>query len=249
MSRIAKAYIALIICSGAMVLLFAAGSWSSSGLRQFLTFLGLVVVSSTLKVRIPGIEGTMSPNFVFLVLATAFCSFSELVAISLVAALVQSLWTTKRPQLVQVAFSTAALVLSSSLAYQASYLLLGSSTVISPVAFVILAGSLYLPLNTALVSAVIGLVDGKSLPDVGSRCYQYVFPYFMGGIVFAGLVSGAFPRSTAWRGAIVLIPVILLGYLYSMSVSPAVATAPIQSAHTEDEESVEVGSGLPRSRY
>jgi hypothetical protein len=160
MSRIAKAYIALIICFGATVLVFATGSWSSSGLRQFLTFLGLLVaVSSTLKVRMPGIEGTMSPNFVFLLLMMAFCSFSEVIATTLVAALVQSLWAAKQPRFVQVAFSAAALVLGASMAYQASYLLLGPSAVISPVAFVILAGILYLPLNTALVSAVIGLVD------------------------------------------------------------------------------------------
>ena len=36
MPPLAKVYIKLIICSGAAVLLFAAGSWSSAGLRQFL---------------------------------------------------------------------------------------------------------------------------------------------------------------------------------------------------------------------
>jgi len=229
-------------------MVFATGSWSSSGLRQFLTFLGLVAVSSTLKVRIPGIEGTMSPNFVFLLLMMAFCSFSEVIATTLVAALVQSLWAAKQPRFVQVAFSAAALVLGASMAYQASYLLLGPSAVISPVAFVILAGILYLPLNTALVSAVIGLVDGKPLTHVGSLCYQYVFPYFMGGIVFAGLVSGAFSRTTVWRGALILLPVTVFGYLYSLSQTAPVAPAPILSAHVADEELVEVGSRLPRSR-
>jgi hypothetical protein len=248
MSRKAKTYIALIICSGVLVLAFAAGSWSSTGLPQFLTFLGLAAISSTLKVRIPGIEGTMSPNFVFLVLGMVFCSFSEVIATTLVAALVQSLWTTKQPRLVQVAFSAAALVLSASVAYQASYLLLGPSAVHSPVALVILAGSLYLSLNTALVSAVIGLVDGKPLAQVGGICYQNAFPSFMGGIVFAGLMSGTFSGPTVWRGAIVLLPVIVLGYLYSLSRTAAVALVPIRSSHTEDEELVEVGSGLPRPR-
>jgi hypothetical protein len=248
MPRIAKTYIALIICSGTAVLLVAAGSWSSSSVQQFLTFLGLAAISSTLKVRIPGIEGTMSPNFVFLVLGMPFCSFSEVTAIALVAALVQSLWTAKQPRLVQVAFSAAALVLSASVADQASYLLLGPSVVNSPVALVILAGSLYLPLNAALVSAVIGFVNGKPLAQVGRICYRYVFPYFMGGIVFAGLVSGAFSRPTVGVGAILLLPVMALAYLYSLSRAGAVVPVPIQSAHTEDEEFVEVGSGSPRPR-
>jgi Na+/alanine symporter len=58
MPRIAGVYIALIICSGTAVLLVAAASWSSPSLRQFLIFFGLAAISSTLKVRIPGIEGT-----------------------------------------------------------------------------------------------------------------------------------------------------------------------------------------------
>ena len=113
MPRIAKAYIALIIASGTTILLFAAGSWSSASLRQFAIYLGLAAISSTLKVRIPGVEGTMSPNFVFLLLAMAFCRFSEVAVISLAAALVQSLWAAKQPRLVQVAFSSATLVLSA----------------------------------------------------------------------------------------------------------------------------------------
>ena len=248
MPRKAKAYIALMICSGALVLLFAAGSWSSTGFRQFLTFLGLAALSSTFKVRMPGIESTMSPNFVFLVLGMVFCSFSELMAMTLVAALVQSLWTAKQPRLVQVAFSAAALVLSASVAYQASYLFLGQSAVNSPVALVILAGGLYLSMNTALVSTVIGLVDGKPMAQIRGICYQNMVPSFMGGIAFVSLMSGAFSRPAAWRGAIVLLPVIVLGYLYSLSRTAAVAVVPIRSAHTEDEELVEVGSGLPRPR-
>ncbi len=231
-----------------MVLLFAAGSWSSTGLVQFLTFLGLAALSSTFKVRMPGIEISMSPNFVFLVLGMVFCSFSEVIAMTLVAALVQSLWTAKQPRLVQVASSAAALVLSASVAYQASYLFLGQSAINSPVALVILAGGLYLSINTALVSSVIGLVDSKPMAQIRGICYQNMVPSFMGGIVFVGLMSGAFSRPAAWRGAIVLLPVIVLGYLYLLSRAAAVALVPIRSAHAEDEKLVEVGSGLPRPR-
>ena len=92
----------------------------------------------------------------------------------------------------QVTFSAATLILSASVAYQASHFLLGRSAVDSPVTLVILAGSLYLPLNTALIAAVVGLVDGRPVAHVARTCYEHVFPYFMGGIVFTGLVSGAF---------------------------------------------------------
>jgi len=242
MPRIAKAYIALIIGSGTTVLLLAAGSWSSASLRQFAIYLGLAAVASTLKIRIPGIESTLSPNFVFLLLGMAFCQFSEVATISLAAALVQSLWAAKQPRLVQVTFSAATLILSASVAYQASHFLLGRSAVNSPVTLVILAGSLYLPLNTTLIAAVVGLVDGRPVLQVARSCYEYVFPYFMSGIVFAGLVSGAFSRSTVWKGALLLVPIVILGYVYSLSRTAVVAPSAVQLTPTEDEELVEVGS-------
>jgi hypothetical protein len=247
MPRNAKIYIGLILSAGAAMLLLAAGSWSSASLLQFAILLGLATISSVMKIRIPGIEGTMSPNFVFLVLGMTVCSFSEVVAMTLTAALVQSLWTAKQPRVVQVAFSAAALVVSASVAFEASRLLLGSEAGSSPVALVILAGSLYLALNTALISAVIGLVEGKAFAQVGRLCYQCVFPYFMGGIAFAGLLNGTFSGAAMWRGALLLLPVAVLGYVYSLSQRAPVATADVQPGHME-EELVGAGSGSRRSR-
>jgi MASE9 protein len=238
----AKAYIALVIASGTLLLLLAAGSWSPANLRQFAIYLGLAALASALKVRIPGMEGTISPNFVFLLLGMVALPFSEVVAISLIAALVQSLWASaKRPRLVQVAFSAAALILSSSVAYEFSHLVVAGNGTESPVVSVILAGSVYFPLNWALVSVVIGLVEDQPLKRVGLRCYQWAFPYFMGGIAFAGLVSGAYAPSALWRGALVLLPAAVLAYLYFLNRS-AHASAPEMAVSSEEEYAVEVHS-------
>lgn len=218
MPKNAKAYIALVIAAGTTLLLLAATSWSSSNTRQFVIYLGLAALASTLKIRIPGMEGTISPSFLFLLLGMTVCQFSEVVVISFTSAIVQSLWaSTKRPRLVQVAFSSAALMVSSSLAYELSRRLLVGNGPEFSVSRVILAGSLYLPLNSALVSAVIGLVEGQQLRRVFARCYQSVFPYFVGGIAFAALISGFYSVSAAWKGALFLVPVVLLSYLYSVS--------------------------------
>jgi hypothetical protein len=242
MPRIAKTYIALVISSGTAILLLAAGSWTSSSLRQFVIYLGLTAIASTLKIRIPGIDGTMSPNFIFLLLGMTLCRFSEVVAISLAAALVQSLWAAKQPRLVQVAFSAAALVVSAGAAFQASHFLLGRSALDSPAILVILAGTFYLPLNTVLISAVVGLVDGQPVSQVAQTCYEYACPYFMGGIVFAALVTGEFARVEVWKGAIALVPVVVLGYFYALSRRAAVAHAVIPSDRVEGDELIEVGS-------
>src|SRR5215472_1077792 len=215
MSKTAKSYIALVIASGALLLMLAAGSWSSANLRQFAIYLGLAALASALKVRIPGMEGTISPNFLFLLLGMVALPFSQVAVMSLAAALVQSFWASaKRPRLVQVAFNAAALVLSSSLAYKFAHLVLAGSATDSAVVCVILAGSIYFPVNSALVSMVIGLVEGQPFKQVCLRCYQWTFPYFMGGIAFAGLVSGVYAPGMLWKGALVLLPSMVLAYIY-----------------------------------
>lgn len=243
MSRIAKSYIALVIASGMALLLLSAESWSSANLKQFAIYLSLTALASALKVRIPGMEGTISPSFVFLLLGTVALPFSQVAVISLIAALVQSLWASaKRPRLVQVAFSAAALLLSSGLAYRFAHLVLAGSTTDSAVVCVILAGSIYFPVNAGLVSMVIGLVEGKPFKQVFLRCYQLAFPYFMGGIAFAGLVSGAFAPSMLWKGALMLLPAAVLAYLYFANLTARVASATLPVSASEEEEYAEVHS-------
>jgi hypothetical protein len=239
MPRTAKVYIALILVSGAALLLVAAGSWSPASLWQYLALLCFTAAASTLKIRIPGVESTVSPNFLFLLLAMLSCSFSEVIAITLTAALVQSIWGAKRLRLIQVAFSAAALVLSAAAAYECAHRLLGVDALHSPVAFVILAGSLYLSLDTALVSAVIGLAEGRPPVQVARACCECVFPYFISGIALAGLISSTFPRATVWNGAIALFPIVVLGYLYLQNRTRSAAPARIQPASKEEEELVE----------
>lgn len=243
MPSLAKAYIALVIAAGTLLLLLAAGSWSSGNLRQFAIYLGLAALASALKVRIPGMESTMSPNFVFLLMGMVALPFSQVAAISLAAALVQSLWASaKRPRLVQVAFSAATLLLSSSLAYRFAHLVLSGSATDSAVVCVILAGSIYFPVNSGLVAMVIGLAEGQPFKRVFLRCYQLAFPYFMGGIAFAGLVSGAFAPSMLWKGALMLLPAAVLAYLYFASLTARVASAAMPVSASEEEEYAEIHS-------
>ena len=240
MSRTAKAYITLVIVSGTLILLLAAGSWSSANLKQFVVYLGLAALASALKVRIPGMESTMSPNFVFLLLGMVALPFSQVAVISLAAGLVQSLWASaKRPLLVQVAFSAAALILSSGLAYKFSHLISDGSGVGSRVVTVILAGSVYFPVNSILVSVVVGLVEGQPLSQISRRCYQWVFPYFTEGIAFAGLVTASYAPSTLWKGALVLLPTTVLAFLYFFNLFARAEVSTIGVSSLEDEKEFE----------
>lgn len=220
MPKAAKAYIALVVATGGALLFGALALWSSDNYQQFVVYLGLAALASTLKIRMPGAESTMSPNFVFVLLAMSACTFSQLVMISLVAALVQSLWASaRRPRLIQVAFSAAALILSASVGYKVSHILVSEAGIGSSVACMVVAGSLYFPLNAGLVSLVIAMAERRPLKPLFLRCCQWSFLYFMGGILFAGLMSGAYERSSMWKAALALVPAVTLAHLYFLHQS------------------------------
>src|SRR5436853_7161762 len=114
MPKNAKIYIALIITLGLALL---AGSLvfraEFSDLPRYFSYLLLAVIASTLKVRLPGITGTMSVNFVCILIGTADFTLAETLTMGCLAILTQCLWRTKStPRAVHVAFHLAAVSVS-----------------------------------------------------------------------------------------------------------------------------------------
>jgi hypothetical protein len=244
MSRAAKWYIALVVASGTGILLLAARWWSSASLAQFAALLCFTLFASTLKVRIPGMTSTISPNFAFLLVGMAFFSFSQVMAVAAGAALVQSFWRPKsRPRMVQVVFSVATLVLSSAFAFSLAHLMVRPLDSNNAVALVVVAGTLYFFLNTVLVSMVVGLTEGQPLQQVCQHCFEWVFPYFAFGIVVMGLMSGSFSTVTAWRSSLQVAPAMVLAYLYFLGRSKKQV-----GARTASEEAEELLAGSSARR-
>jgi hypothetical protein len=250
MPRTAKAYIALVLASGTVILFLAARWWSSASLTQFAALLCFTVLASTLKVRIPGMTSTISPNFAFLLIAIAFFNFSQVVVAALCAALLQSFWRPKSPpRMVQVLFSAAALVLSSAFAFTASHLMVRPLDTNNVVPLVLLAGTFYLSMNTVLVSIVVGLTEQQPIRQVCQHCYEWVFPYFAFGIVVIGLMSGSFSTMTAWRSSLQVAPVMVLTYLYFLGRSKKQAESRAPSEEAEELLAVSsLGTTRPLNR-
>jgi len=72
--------------------------------------------------------------------------------------------------------------------------------------------------------------------------YEWVFPYFVGGIAFAGLISGASAPTALWKGASVFLPAMVLAYIYCLSRSGRAAAKSMTAASSEENYPVEVYS-------
>ncbi|HMD41231.1 MAG TPA: hypothetical protein VKH15_18230 [Candidatus Acidoferrum sp.] len=244
MPTAAKTFIAIVLTAGAAILFHAASTWSTTNLAPFAAFLALTLIASTLKTRIPGMTGTMSPNFAFLLIGMVSFSFSEVVAASFAAALLQCVWRPKqRLQLVQVLFSAATLPISCAASFWSAHAIVSYLSPNSPVGLVILAGCFYLSINTVLVSIVIGLVQGQSFQQVWQNCFDAVFPSFLVGILLTGLLAGSVTEIAAWRKSLLLLPAVVLGHLYLMSRHRSTADANYGMEELREEELVGSSSG------
>ena len=103
----AQMFIGLIVTAGTAVLLYGAIHQSSKNIAEFICYLGIAVLASRMKVNLPGITGTMSVNFLFVLLGVLELSFSETLILGCVSILVQSFYP-DRPNAIQVTFNVCA---------------------------------------------------------------------------------------------------------------------------------------------
>ena len=113
-----KAFIAALAAIAAACFFAGAIQWHPHDLVHFLCYLALAMVASTLKITLPGIDGTMSVNFLFILLGVMEMSFAETVVIGAASVVVQSVWKrSKSIQPVQFLFNMSQLTVATAAAF------------------------------------------------------------------------------------------------------------------------------------
>src|SRR5437868_5658584 len=109
----ARIYIGVVIALGAAALCHGLYRWVPHDLLRFVCYLALAIPASCLKVSLPGVTGTMSVLFVFLLAGVAELELPETVIAGVLCVIAQSFWHTKaRPRAVHVIFSVANIVIA-----------------------------------------------------------------------------------------------------------------------------------------
>ena len=110
-----KAFVGTTALAGAVVLGFALSHWHSQDPMRFVCYLVVAVLASGLKVQLPGIDGTMSVNFLFILLGVLELSLPETLVIGCTASLAQSVWQLRgRLDPVKVLFNVCGMMANAS---------------------------------------------------------------------------------------------------------------------------------------
>ena len=234
MTNRAKAYIGSVAVVGFTLLAVGLFRREFSDLPRFLSYLMLALLSSTLKVRLPRITGTISVNFLFILIAIAEFSFSETIVLGCAAAFLQSVWRAKQePRPVQILFNVACLAVSIAVAYAGSHFAVSIARADSLAVLMGVAACLFFIVNTGLVAGVLSLVERKPLAKIWRHCHTWLFPYYLVGASIAGLICVA-NRAAGWKVSLLLLPVMYLTYLcYRLYVERTVQQE-LQRASAQD---------------
>ncbi|HKU28140.1 MAG TPA: HD domain-containing phosphohydrolase [Candidatus Sulfotelmatobacter sp.] len=206
-----RAFIAVVCFAAAICLFIGFHHWQSGDSVRFAAYLLAALFASSLKVIVPGVEGTLSVNFLFTLLGVLELGLPQTLIIGLASTLAQFYWRAKRPKAVQLVFNLSQVTVSSAAAYGA-YQLVVAKVLHGPGNLALLAAAItHFACNSAAMSTIIGLTEQKPIRKVWNDSYLWSFPYYMVGAATAGLIH-FLNAHIGWQSSLLVLPPIYLMY-------------------------------------
>lgn len=236
LSILAKLFIGLMVAAGTAVIIHGVLRFRPQSMLTFALYLALTAVASRLRVRLPRVNGTMSINLPFFLVAATQLSAAEALLIACVGSIVQSL---PRPgkslQPVRVIFNGAVVTSAVACAACVSTAARGAGWGVS-LALVSAAAAFFIA-NTVPVSLVLWLAEGAQPVNTWLEIARLTVPYYVLSAGVAAVFSGL--RIPAlWPSALLLFAVMFMIYAsfrryFGEAAQPAkTAEAPAAQAHT-----------------
>jgi diguanylate cyclase (GGDEF)-like protein/putative nucleotidyltransferase with HDIG domain len=206
----AKLFVALMVIAGLATLVYGGIHQSSKNIAEFICYLGIAILASRLKVNLPGITGTLSVNFLFILIGILELSFSETLILGAISMLAQCLYP-ERPKAIQVTFNVCAGSVSTTLAYFVYHLPVANVLVGSRPVLLGLAATVYFIANAGSIAAVISLAERRPLTRILVDCYLWSFPYYLVGAGIAGAVAWL-NHTFNWETSLLMVPAVYVIY-------------------------------------
>jgi len=236
-TRLTKIFIGLMVLTAIASTLYAGLASHTMHVSYALAVLALAAATSRMKVKLPGIDGNMSVNLPFLLMAVVNLSALEAVLIACVSTVVQC-WPKSsasfKPE--QMLFNISMMAFATSVAsliWNAGWV--GKAAWASEPLMLASATAAFFVGQTAPVAGIIKLAEGAAMRRVWLSIVQLSFPYY---VLSAGLTStvNLVSHHIGWQAALVVFPLmygIHRSYrLYFGHAADALRTAPLARAAT-----------------
>src|SRR5438270_10857615 len=205
----AKLFITVVVIAGLGTLVYGGVHQSSKNIAEFICYMGIAILASRLKVNLPGITGTLSVNFLFILIGVLELSFSETLILGAISMAAQCLYP-DRPRALQLTFNVCAGAISTALAYLMYHQRLGLTVFSQPI-LLGLAATVYFIANAGSIAMVISLSERRPLRRILVDCYFWSFPYYLVGAGIAAIITWL-NRSFNWESSLLVLPAVYLIY-------------------------------------
>lgn len=227
-------YIAAVAIAGWTAMAQSIMHWHTGNWAGFVIFLGVSMLASGFKLRLPGITGTVSAAFFPALIGIVYLSAPEALTVACAAVLTQCVWQSRKRQLIKIVFnvSNAALAVGSTAAVFHSQVLQTQNLEFA-VRLAILGGT-YFVANTLPVCGIIALTERKPVFAVWRDNCCWSLPLYLVGSAAGGLFVLT-SQYLGWQTALLFLP---LSFLLYRSCSLHVTR--VNDAKTHAEETVEL---------
>ncbi len=207
MGLLGKIYFAGIVAGALVVLVYAGATAHVNDPTRLFVYTCAALFAAGLKVRLPGITGTMSVSYVFILIGIAELSLGEAVLIAVLSTVVQSVWhAKKRPKPIHLLFNASSISLAAAGSFFV-YKALDSGD--GPILQLALASCTYFFLNTMSIAGIVAVTEHKNIGSIWKDCYFWSFPYYFIGASVTGLVR-YFSNFFDWKVTLFIMPLVYI---------------------------------------
>src|SRR5882724_1129216 len=205
---LSQTYLGLVCVSGWAVIGWSLWHWQTTDLQRFLVYLAVALLGSGMKVVLPSLTGTMSANFLFVLIGLAEFSLSETLVIGCLGILTQSVWQAKtRLQPVRLAFNAASIALAVWAAHSVFHMPWVKVQAVEKPVLLLCAAAAFFVSNTLFIAGAIAVTEWKPVFPLWRDGYFWSFPVYLLGGAVAALIDGI-SQWIGWQTALLLLPVL-----------------------------------------
>jgi hypothetical protein len=231
-TRLTQTFIGAMVLAAVVSSAYASLASHALHAPYALAVLALAAATSRMKIKLPGINGNMSVNLPFLLMAVVNLSALEAVVIASLSTVVQcwpKLDARFKPE--QMLFNVSMMAFASSMAnliWNAGWL--GKASWASQPLMLVSATAAFFLGQTAPVAGIIKLAEGAAMRHIWLGIVQLSFPYY---VLSAGMTSmvNLVSHHFGWQAALVIFPVMYGVHrsyrLYFGRAAEAMRTAPL----------------------
>src|SRR5690348_3517315 len=212
MSKQARMFLYGVCLAGLATAVYGGLVWNIDAPAKFCAYLLTAMLASRLKVELPEITGTISVNFLFILIGIAELTFSETKVTRCASILGQCLATKRRwPRTAQMAFNVSSAAVAIGAAYYVYHGPLDTRLHQNGALLLMLAAAVYFLFNTLPVATIIALTESKPLQKIWTECYFWSLPYYLAGGALAAMF-GWLTQRVGWQPTLLALPAMFVIY-------------------------------------